>query len=49
MQFKPERPQDIALKQSPVHLGSPDVFHAERLLSLSLREVGMVYSEHRQG
>lgn len=43
MPFKTERPQDIAVKLSPIHLGSPDVFHAKYLLSLSVRDVGMVY------
>lgn len=46
MQSKSERPQDAALEQSPVHLGSPGVFHAKHLPSLCVRDVGMIYFEH---
>lgn len=43
---KSERPQDTALEQSPVHLGSPGVFHAKHLPSLYVEDVRMIYFEH---
>lgn len=46
MQSKSERPQDTALEQSSVHLGSPGVFHAKQLPSLCVEDVRMIYFEH---